>query len=571
MGKYFDRVVLTRLQVLANRIYPESHCGFRAERSTVDMIFSVRQLQEKCREQQIPLYIAFIDLTKAFDLLSRRVPFPFLKKIGCPPPADTQHYCLYSRRRAGNSQLRRCIIRALQDPGKQGCVRAPTLFGIFYSMLLNFAFRHSDDGVHLHTKSEGKLFNLARLKGMTEDRTVLNKEMLFADDAALTSHTEEGLKQLISKLAYAAINQSINQHQEDQRHGLGRPSFNGEVPEVTDSFTYLRFTIKNNLSLDAEIDTHIAKAAAVMSKLSKRVWENHRLTLNTKHKVYQASVLSTLLYGSESWTTYARQENRLESFHLRCLRRMMGIRWQDTVTITAVLEKAGSFSMHLILCQRRLRWLGHVHRMEDGRIPASLGMPRAGSPALSYKGVCKRDLKLTDINPDSWEKHADDTSSVMLYVMVPGEERIRGNSSWRINGQKIKRDSKPWTLTSHPPLCATSVDYIGLQHWTAGPHTALLSTERLIQPGAHHCLPRLKDAYLFIYCQKGVFGPKCVLHHFVLNLALLILLDKICCGNDDFGAFSLICAFCTHYGKRTFHQKRRFWSDCYKQASFNKK
>ena len=72
VGKVFARVVLARLQVLAERIYPESQCGFRAKRSTVDMIFSVRQLQEKCREQQMPLYIAFIDLTKAFDHVSRK-------------------------------------------------------------------------------------------------------------------------------------------------------------------------------------------------------------------------------------------------------------------------------------------------------------------------------------------------------------------------------------------------------------------------------------------------------------------------------------------------------------------
>ena len=56
MGKVIARVVLTRLQVLADRIYTESQCGLGAERSTVDMIFSVRQLQEKCREQQV-LYI----------------------------------------------------------------------------------------------------------------------------------------------------------------------------------------------------------------------------------------------------------------------------------------------------------------------------------------------------------------------------------------------------------------------------------------------------------------------------------------------------------------------------------
>lgn len=48
------------------------------------MIVSVRQLQEKCQEQHMPLYIAFIDLTKAFDLVSRRGLFTLLRKIGCP-------------------------------------------------------------------------------------------------------------------------------------------------------------------------------------------------------------------------------------------------------------------------------------------------------------------------------------------------------------------------------------------------------------------------------------------------------------------------------------------------------
>ena len=78
IGKLYARVVLVCLQKLAVRVYPESQCGFRAERSTVDMIFSLHQLQEKCREQRKPLYIAFIDLTKAFDLVSREGLFNIL-------------------------------------------------------------------------------------------------------------------------------------------------------------------------------------------------------------------------------------------------------------------------------------------------------------------------------------------------------------------------------------------------------------------------------------------------------------------------------------------------------------
>ena len=85
VGKVFARVILICLQKLAERIYPESQWGVRAERSTIDMVFSLRQLQEKYREQQMPLYIAFIDLTKAFDLVSRDGLFKILPKIGCPP------------------------------------------------------------------------------------------------------------------------------------------------------------------------------------------------------------------------------------------------------------------------------------------------------------------------------------------------------------------------------------------------------------------------------------------------------------------------------------------------------
>ena len=42
-GKVFARVVLNRLQKLAERVYPESQCGFRAQRSTIDMVFSRRE------------------------------------------------------------------------------------------------------------------------------------------------------------------------------------------------------------------------------------------------------------------------------------------------------------------------------------------------------------------------------------------------------------------------------------------------------------------------------------------------------------------------------------------------
>ena len=195
---------------------------------------------------------------------------------------------------------------------KQACVLAPTLFSIFFSLLLRFAFSHSEDGVHLHTRSDGKLFNLSHLKAKTKLRTVLIREMLFADYAALTPHTEEGLQRLISQFAHACkefwltISIKKTNVMGQDTHAPPSISIDDEVLEVTDHFTYLGSTVSSNLSLNVEIIRRIAKAAAVMAKLSKRVWTNSQLTINNKLKVYQACVLSTLLYSSESWSMYAR-------------------------------------------------------------------------------------------------------------------------------------------------------------------------------------------------------------------------------------------------------------------------
>ena len=131
--------------------------------------------------------------------------------------------------------------------------------------------------------------------------------------------------------------------------------------------------------------------------------------------VYQACVLSTLLYGSESLTTYARQERRLNGLHLRCLRRLLHIRWQNRVTNTEVLESAGSLSMPSLLIQRRLRWLGHAHCIEPDRLPREIlygelreGGRRVGRPQLRYKDVIKRDLRSALIDTSSWEDIAKD-------------------------------------------------------------------------------------------------------------------------------------------------------------------
>ena len=137
------------------------------------MVFSLKQLQEKCKEQCKPLYIPFIDLTKAFDFVSRDGLFKILKKIGC---ALTLLSIISSFHENTHSTISfNCTSYQtfkITSGVKQGCVLAPTLFGIFFSTLLQYAFQDSQ-GVFLHTRSDGKLFNLAGLRAKTRVKTIL--------------------------------------------------------------------------------------------------------------------------------------------------------------------------------------------------------------------------------------------------------------------------------------------------------------------------------------------------------------------------------------------------------------
>lgn len=83
-GKTLAQVLLNRLiKHLEDGLLPESQLGFRKNRGTIDMVFAARQLQEKCQEQNFDLYSTHVDLTKAFDTVSREGLWRIMAKYGC--------------------------------------------------------------------------------------------------------------------------------------------------------------------------------------------------------------------------------------------------------------------------------------------------------------------------------------------------------------------------------------------------------------------------------------------------------------------------------------------------------
>jgi exonuclease III len=428
-GKIFARLILNRLFDHADNlgIIPESQCGFYPGRGTTDMNFAIRLLQEKCRLYSKDLYLLFIDLTKAFDTIDRQALWAILEKIGCP-----RHFVGLIRSFHDGMQVtvregsEKSTPFEVTSGTKQGCVLAPTLFSIFFSLMLHVAFKDATDGVDIKSRFDRGLFNAnsTHFEAVSKVTLLTIRELLFADDCALAACSEETLQQLCDCFATAArrfgLTISINKTEAMYQPAPGNLyvapviTIDGNPLKAVEHFKYLGSIVSNDASMDAEITARIAKATSAFGRLIKRLWTNRGVRLDTKISVYKATVLTSLMYGCETWTLNKQQINRLEKFHQSSLRKIARIRWFHKVTNYEVLSRCKIHSLQSMLEKAKLRWTGHVIRMDNGRIPKALlygrlatGVPRRGNHN-TYSNSVKRTLRACDLDYTCLEELASE-------------------------------------------------------------------------------------------------------------------------------------------------------------------
>ena len=140
--------------------------------------------------------------------------------------------------------------------------------------------------------------------------------------------------------------------------------------DVVQDFTYLGANISRDGEITSEVTRRIARAARAFGCLRVPVFKNKDLSLATKKAVYRAVVLAVLLYGAETWVMKAVHTRRLNSFHNRCILTILGVtryqQWNERLTSQSLSHKFGlQHSISDIIVEQRLRWLGHVGRMDE--------------------------------------------------------------------------------------------------------------------------------------------------------------------------------------------------------------
>ena len=290
--------------------------------------------------------------------------------------------------------------------------------------MLHVAFAECHAGIPIEYRTDGGVFNIRRLQAKTKTLSQIIRDLLFADDCALAAHTQADMQEIVNRFSNAAtrfglkisLKKTVALYQPHVADTNTTPVLIDNHPlELVSRFSYLGSTLQNDVSIDNDVTTRLAKAGSAFGALTSRLWNEHGVSLATKLNVYKACILSSLLYGSESWTYYKRHIKKLDSFHLRCLRKIAKFKWSDNRPNTEVLQQCGMMGIEALIMERQMRWIGHVMRMSDNRLPKILfcgQIKDAKRPQHKvkkrYKDGIKATLKAGNVSLTSWESTTSD-------------------------------------------------------------------------------------------------------------------------------------------------------------------
>ena len=360
-SKALENVVLDRFRSARESRTRENQAGFRPGRGCVDQIFSIRRILEFRHEYRQPTAVAFIDFKAAFDSVDRESVWKIMLADGLPPKLMNLISSLYSATKASVRVYGQLSDHFDVCTGvRQGAITSPVIFNYVVDWVLEESVKAClQEGVAV---------------GFTHENSSIT-DFDYADDVGLLASSAPALNRFVHHVSRLGgqVGLSISAPKSKVLACCLDPptiSLEGSQLENVDSFCYLGSNIKATGDARNEIRSRIARATHTFNGLHKSLWSRNEVTLSTKMRVFRACVQSVLIYACETWPVLVEDARRLDAFECRCLRRILGVHWEDKrsnfwVRKAAHCEISASKLIHI----RRLRYFGHVLRMPGIRLP----------------------------------------------------------------------------------------------------------------------------------------------------------------------------------------------------------
>lgn len=380
-------ILNNRLSALLEDDLEECQNGFRPNRSTVDNIFMIRQIFEKCYEHNIELYNIFIDFTHAFDSINRDKIFEILGQYNVPPK----------------------LVRLIRLTLKNTTARVKVNGNCSQPFMINSGVKQGDPlSATLFCLVLDSVLKSLELRGNISSK--MKQCVAYADDILLVARSKHALEDLFIQLqdASTVLGLHINENKSKYMH-CTRKTYSVKHLEIgantlkqVDAFTYLGSKLTTNNSVAEEIKERIAMGnKAYYANLS--LFKSKLLSKNTKLRIYQTLIRPVTTYACETWTLQQSLSRKLLIFERKILRKIFGPTKDNDGTwriktndeLNRIVKNRNIIAF---IKAQRLSWLGHVHRMSEDRSVKKiyswkpLAVRKAGRPKTRWMDDVIQDL-----------------------------------------------------------------------------------------------------------------------------------------------------------------------------------
>ena len=360
--KVFAMVLLRRLLSAGAdaRMWP-SQFGFRPGRSTVDALHCARRAVDRaCADKRGCSHLMALDWKKAFDSINADGLLLALRRFGIPEHILRVIRSIYTGRCFRVSDCGTTSARRPQKAGIcQGCPLSPFLFIAVMTVLMHDAYADSGECA-LQAARKGELY-----------------DVLYADDTLLLGSCVGDVEALARAVERAGAEYGMSLHWGKTQALNVRSSEHLHAPDGAliksrGSLLYLGGLITEDGRIDSELSRRIGSAASDF-RLLRQVWSHTDISRERKLHYFEAFIMSKLMYGLSSVWLTSSQQRRLDGFHARCLRRIVGIppAFISRVSNAVVFGRSRTSPASVQLQSQQLLLLGRV-----GRSPAGSPMRR---------------------------------------------------------------------------------------------------------------------------------------------------------------------------------------------------
>ena len=387
-AKIYNKLILNRLIPKVDPLLRNNQNGFRAGRSTLSQILTLRRILEEGKNCNFDSIFIFIDFSKAFDSIDRNTMFDILDLYGIPRQLIDAIKLLYTNNSA----------TVLSPDGetesfdiKAGILQGDTLAPFLFIMVVDYILRMS-----LDTCTEKGLLLKARSSSRHPAKYITDTD--FADDISLISSSLQNAQDLLLSLENAAncvglyLNESKTEYMINSAKTFDTfemKTLNGYILKLVNDYKYLGSYISSS---EKDFNTRKGMAWSACNDLHK-IWVSD-LHLNMKIDIFKTLIEPILLYGSETWTLSSKQQKRVDGTYTRLLMRAKNISWKRHPTEQQIYNNLPHVSE--IIRRRRVQFAGHCFRaskeMASEFVLWKPNLPgRRNSCKLSYPDVISKD------------------------------------------------------------------------------------------------------------------------------------------------------------------------------------